>query len=346
MSKTTTIGIDLAKRVFHVCVLSADGAVIERRRLTRDRVTAFVAGYPGATVALEACGGAQYWARLFQAEGHPVRLLAPHVVKGYVAPGKKNDWTDAEAIAEAATRVRLKGVAVKTTRQQDLQCLHRSEELFVRQRTQIINALRGLLFEYGIVLPKGPGALRRRYPELALSTQWQALSAETRRTFDGLFDALIALDERIAEAKRGLRTVARQDPEARRLKTAPGIGPMAATALIAAVGEPSAFASARHFASWLGLVPRQHSSGGVTRLGPITKRGNKQLRTLLIIGAQSMLQRYAQGRHGDDPLAVWARRLLARTTWNKAVVALANKLARIVWRLMVSGETYRPRPAG
>lgn len=345
MNDSTIIGIDLSKRAMQVCVVDGGGTVLEERRVPRDRLVEMVARYPGAVVAMEACGGAHNWGRIFAARGHEVRLIAPYVAKAYRDPGCKDDRRDARAITEAGGRRHLRPIPVKDAETQALQSLERIEALYARQHTQLGNTLRGLLAEFGVVLPKGPGHLKRRFPELMASPRWAEIPAVLHEALVGLFDQFVVMGERLAQAKKCLGNAAARDARMRLLHSVPGIGPLAAAGFLAAVGDAARFAHGRDLAAWLGLTPKLSQSGDTRRLLGISKRGNERLRSLLVIGAQSMLRRYAEGRYRGDPLAEWARALLKCKPRNVVAVALANKLARIAWRVAVSGQPYRPRHA-
>lgn len=345
MNDSTIIGIDLSKRFMQVCIVDGAGAVLEECRVPRDRLADTVGRHPGAVVAMEACGGAHHWGRIFEGRGHEVRLIAPYVAKAYRDPACKDDRRDARAIVEAGGRRHARPIPVKDAETQALQSLERIAALYARQHTQLGNTLRGLLAEFGIVLPRGPGHLKRRVPELMVSPQWAALPTALHEALADLFGQFVAIGEKLAEAKKRLTGAAARDRRARLLTTVPGIGPLGAAGFLAAVGDAARFTDGRDLAAWLGLTPRLYQSGETRRLGGISKRGNERLRSLLVVGAHSMLRRYAEGRHRGDPLAEWARVLLKRKPRNVAAVALANKLARVVWRVAVSGQPYRPRRA-
>lgn len=341
MFDSTTVAIDQAKRVFQVAVMDEHGVIRAERRVSRERLPSVVGQWPGATVALEACGGAHHWGRVFQAAGHPVRLLPAHAVAAYATPGRKDDRRDAAAIAEAASRPQVRAIRVKTEAQQDVQSQQRMLGLLTRQRTQTINTVRGLLAEYGIVLPKGASAFQRRYAELADTPAWQALSADLRAQFNALCAHVRDLDARIAAAQARLREAVAADAEARRLTSVPGVGPTIAAATRAAIGDGGQFQTGRGFAAWLGLTPRLHASGTQRRLGRITRRGNAELRTLFVNGAQALLKSIQRkGAGPTDRLRQWAARLVRRKSWTQAVVAVANKLARIVWAVLTSARPY------
>jgi transposase len=345
MNGSAIIGIDLSKRAMQVCVIDRWGAVIEESRVARDRLLATLARHSGSVVAMEACGGAHHWGRALAARGHEVRLIAPYVAKAYRDPACKDDRRDARAIAEAGARSRRHAIPVKDEATQALQSLERIEALYARQHTQLGNTLRGLLTEFGIVLPKGPGQLKRRFPELVASARWAEIPAELREALATLFERFVAAGEALTQAKKRLIQTAAHDPRARLLESVPGIGPLGAAGFLAAVGDAARFDTGRNLAAWLGLTPKLYQSGDTRLLLGISKRGNERLRSLLVIGAQSMLRRYAEGRYRGDPLAEWARALLNRKPRNVVAVALANKLARAAWRVAISGQPYRARAA-
>lgn len=329
-----TIGLDLAKNVFQVHGVDENGRAVLRRQVRRADVATFFLSLPPCLVGMEACGSAHHWGRLISAAGHDVRLISPTRVKAYVQRGKKNDANDAAAIAEAITRPHMTFVPIKSEAQQGVLMLHRSRDLLVRQRTMLINALRAHLAEFGIVAARGRGKVKdlidglddAEIPELARVALRQI--AEQIDTADGHIDALetqIVAWHKTNEASRNLATI-------------PGIGPITASALAASVADPSAFDSGRKLAAWLGLVPRQNSTGGKNRLGSITKAGDKYLRRLLVLGATSVI-RYARGKAPGE--AEWLKGLLERKSARLASVALANKMARIAWSVLTRGEVYR-----
>ena len=345
MTESKIVAFDLAKRIVQACVIDGTGAVLAEERMGPERVLSFAARHPHATVALEACGGAHHWGRALERQGHRVLLLPPQRVKSYGDPALKDDRRDARAIAEAASRSYLRPVPVKSEAQQALQSLDRVAALLARQRTQTVNALHGHLSEFGITLPKGPHLLKRRFTELEASPRWRELPEELRVAAGELFAMFLVLEARLSALKARLAKAAKQSQLGRLLLEIPGIGPITAISLEAALGDdPGRFASGRQFAAWLGLTPRLSASGERRQLARITKRGSVRLRSLLVVCAQAMLRQYRQERH-SDALAVWARRLLGRKRWNIAVVALANKLARIVWKVASSGAAYQARTA-
>lgn len=338
MRHVTRLGIDVAKHVFQLHGVDERGHTVLRRRVSRSQLRAVVAQLPACLVGLEACGSAHYWARELRALGHDVRLIAPQFVTPYRTKDK-NDGNDAEAICEAVGRPHMRFVPVKDVVQQAILTVHRARQLLVAERTALVNQTRGLLAEYGLIVPAGIGALRRALPERLELPEIPTLA---REVFVDLADRLRAVDERIAAYDRRVAQLARQMEPAQRLMQVPGVGPVTATALVATVGDARAFRNGRQLAAWLGLVPRQHSSGGTRRLGRITKRGDVYVRTLLIHGARAVMRHIA---HRTDTTSRWVTALKARRGFNKAVVALAAKQARILWALLASGRTYQPATA-
>ncbi|RDI96768.1 IS110 family transposase [Dyella solisilvae] len=337
--KLTRIGVDIAKQVFQLHGTDRFERTVWCRRLPRDRWLQALreVAEPGCEIGMEACGGAHHWARQLQALGYRVKLIAPQFVKPYVK-SNKNDAKDAEAICEAMSRPGMRFVAVKSVAQQDLQAIHRVRASLVEQRTAKGNQIRGLVAEYGLVAPKEMGSLRHAMPAW-LEDGGNGLSFCFRQVLEGLWRDLRALDERIGEVDREITRMARDDPEAQRLQQLRGVGPMVATALIAAVGDARQFANGRQLAASLGLTPRQHSSGGKERLLGISKRGDAYVRTLLVHGARSAL-RTAPAK--DDRLSQWVLRLAQRAHPNVACVALANKTARLAWALLRHQCDYQP----
>jgi transposase len=338
MSEVTTIGLDLAKHVFQVHGVDASGVTVLRRRLQRGQVVAFFAGLPRCVVGLEACATAHYWARELQAVGHEVRLMPAQYVKAYVRRNK-NDAADAAAICEAVGRPSMRFVAIKTAEQQAALLLHRGRERLVRQRTGLVNALRGHLAEFGVIAPQG---LRNVAGLIAIVRDESdtRLPDLARLVLGVLATQLEQLVAAVAAVEKELAAWHRNNPVSQRLASIPGIGPIIATALAATVVEPIGFKSGREFAAWLGLVPRQHSTGGKARLGGISKRGNRYLRRLLINGASANLLR--SRATNADPWVIGLRR---RRPSLVVAVALANKTARIAWAVMRREESYRPRAA-
>jgi transposase len=330
------LGIDLAKQSFQVHGVNQIGQVVFRKTLNREKLLECVVQLKPCLIGMEACGGAHDFARKFQEYGHTVRLMAPQFVKPYVK-SNKNDRADAEAICEAVQRPNMRFVPIKSVDQQDLQSLHRVRSMVIAHRTALINQIRGLLVEYGIIIPKGASHVRSHLPDILADTA-NGLTAEMRELLTGLSSELQHLDECVGEHDAKVKMIATHHPVCLVLLAIPGIGPLIATALVASVGDPSVFKSGREMAAWLGLVPRQHSTGGKDRLLGISKRGDVYLRTLLIHGARAAI-RVADKK--EDWRSHWMVDLMARRGENIAAVALANKNVRIAWALLTKGEEYR-----
>jgi transposase len=332
-----TIGIDLGKTVFHLVGLDQRGEVVVRKKFSRGQLLRFTANVRAELIGMEACGGAHFLGRALREQGHEVRLIPAQYVKPYVKTNK-SDYIDAEAIAEAVGRPTMRFVPIKTDDQLDLQSLHRVRERWMVRRTAVINQIRGLLLERGVTVRKG-----RRHLEAALPTILEnaegKLSGAARLLVTQLKGDLDQLTLRLEEADALIRQMAQESDACQRLDAIPGIGPLAATALIAAVGNGAAFRKGREFAAWVGLVPRQHSTGGKQKLLGISKRGNVYLRTLFVHGARSILQFKDKQSPG---LKAWLVQLASRVHFNVAVVALANKLARMAWIVLATGQPYRP----
>jgi transposase len=336
MQTITTIGLDIAKSVFQVHGVGADGDVVLRRQLKRRYVLAFFQKLPPCLVGIEACASSHHWSRELHALGHTVRLMPPAYVKPYVKR-QKNDAADAEAICEAVTRPNMRFVATKTPEQQSCLTLHRTRHLFIRQQTAVINSIRAHLAEFGIVAPVGRNGVEellnvvadprdKRVPELARACL-VSLGAQLRR-----------FKEQILEFDRMIGAFHRSNEMSKRLDEVPGVGPVLATALVASVADPKAFRSGRNFSAWIGLVPKQHSSGGKDRPGSISKQGDRYLRSLFVMGALAVI-RYAKV-HGTKHRP-WLALLLARRPAKVAAIALANKIARMAWAMMAKGEHYK-----
>jgi transposase len=330
------LGIDLGKNSCSVVGLDSTGAVIKRRRMRPESIAAFTEKLPACIVAMEACCGAHHLGRMMAGQGHQVRLMSPEYVRPYVK-AQKNDDRDAEAIAEAATRPTMRFVELKSESQLDVQTLHRARDRLVGERTALINQLRAVLLERGVTIPQGRRKLEQHLDAMTASDDDHSLSPRIRRLIDDMRAEWRELDRRIAAFDNEFAAYARSDVDARRLATIPGIGVLNATALLAAIGDGRTFARGRDLAAWLGLVPRQVTTGGKPRLVGITKRGNKYLRKLLIHGARAALPSLATSA---TPLGGWLRALMQRVHKNAAVVALANKLARIVWVVLRRGEEF------
>jgi transposase len=334
----SVLGIDIAKQVFHVVGMDDSGHVVLRKRLARSTLLTFMANVPPLRIGMEACGSAHYWARQFREHGHDVRLIAPQFIKAYVK-SPKNDARDAEAICEAVTRPTMRFVPIKRVEQQDLQALHRVRERLIKARTALVNEIRGLLSEYGIILPQSLAKFRALIVD-QLHEEQAKLTTLSAEVFWHLYDEFRALEKRLAYDDEQLAARGQAHPEGQRLQTIPGIGPVTATALIAAIGDVTQFKNGRHLAAWLGLVPREHSTGGQPRLLGISKRGDRYRRKLLVHGARATL-RWVDTKCDDR--SQWLRALIARRGKNRAAVALANKNARMVWALLAYNQEYRVR---
>jgi error-prone DNA polymerase len=332
----TMIGLDTAKASFQVHGVNEAGRAEIKRKLHRSEVVAFFVVQPACTVVLEACGAAHHWGRVLGALGHKVKLIAPEAVRPFVKRGRKNDASDAAALCEAACRPEVKFVPVKSVKQQATLALHAARTLLVKQQTMLSNALRGLAAEFGLTVPQGFVNLEQL---MEMAETQQELPAAARRALRAIYGRFRALGEEVTVLEKAIVAHARQDQTARRLATIPGVGPITASLIAATVTDVGLFKSARHFAAWLGLVPRQHSTGGKTRLGRITKAGSSAIRTSLVLGATAMVYRAGQW---NSAAGAWMRGVLERRPVRLATVALANKLARIAWALMIRQENYRP----
>lgn len=338
--KITIVGLDLAKNVFHVVCFNERFKELSKRMLRRHHVMKFFANLPPCRIGMEACSGSNYWGRELSKLGHEVKLIPPQYVKPYLR-GNKNDYNDARAIAEATTRPGIPTVAIKTVEEQDMQALHRMRSQCLRDRTALSNSTRGLLSEYGIILPKGIANLRNRIPEL-LEDADNALSGPFRDLLAHRYEQLVELDGHIAFYSDKLEKLGQQDEACRRLQTIPGFGPIVSSAFRSAIGDGRAYARGRDAAASLGLVPRQHSSGGKNVLLGISKRGDRYLRSLLVHGARAVV---TQAARKDDRLSRWLNRIRTERGWNKAVVAMANKMARMGWAILRHNTSYQPLSA-
>jgi transposase len=336
MQSITTIGLDIAKSVFQVHGVDAEGNVVLRRQLKRRFVLAFFERMPPCLVGIEACASSHHWSRELKALGHTVRLMPPAYVKPYVKR-QKNDATDAEAICEAVGRPNMRFVATKTPEQQSGLMLHRTRHLFIRQQTAVINAIRAHLAEFGIVAPVGRSGVEQLLGVVADSND-KRLPEVARACVAALGAQLRMLKTQILEFDRRIMAWHRSNETSQRLDKIPGVGPALATALVASVADPKAFRSGRDFSAWIGLVPKQHSSGGKDKLGSISKQGDRYLRSLFTAGALAVI-RYAK-IHGTKHRP-WLTSLLARRPTKVAAIALANKIARMAWAMMAKGERYK-----
>ena len=336
--KLKRVGVDLAKQVFQIHGVDSHEQVKCRKQLKRGQMLSFFRQLEPCLVAMEACGSSHYWARELSALGHQVKLIAPQFVKPYVKSGK-NDANDAEAICEAASRPNMRFVPIKSAEQQAGQSLHRIRSRLIRARTALANEIRGLLAEFGLIEPVRGVTATRRLLQASLETADNGLPGKMRRLLRELQNELQEHDARLSRLDELLQQEAREDERVQRLLKVEGVGVISATALVSAVGDARHFSSARQFAAWLGLVPSQHSSGGKTRLGSISKRGDTYLRTLLIHGARAALNAC---KDKTDKRSRWVQQLQCRRNTNIATVALANKNARIVWAILSRGERYQP----
>lgn len=336
--KITTVGIDLAKNLFQVHGVNEHGKAVLKKQLRRDEVAEFFAQLPACLIGMEACGSAHYWARKLGGLGHDVRLMAPQFVKPYVKTNK-NDAADAEAICEAVTRPNMRFVPIKNAEQQAVLALHRVRQSFIKARTAQANQIRGLVGEFGLIVPQGIANIGKRMPEL-IEDASNELPGSFRLLVDRLLAHLKELDRQVGELEARIKIWHKESELSRKLEKVPGIGPITASALVATVGDAKSFDNARQLAAWMGLVPKQNSSGGKSVLLGISKRGDTYLRTLLIHGARSAILA-AQRKAGNDNDS-WLGKLLQRRNHNVAAVALANKNARLVWALLARDREFRP----
>ena len=335
MGEVSTIGLDIAKSVFQIHGIDTDGTVVIRKRVSRAKVLEFFAALPPCLVGVEACPSAHHWSRKIQVLGHTVRLMPPNYVKAYLKRSK-NDANDAAAICEAVTRPSMRFVPTKSEQQQSGLMLHRSRQLLVRQRTMLSNSIRGHMAELGIISAKGRNGTAALL-EIIANADDDRIPAGARFSLDVLARQYANVTAEIGNIERRIHAWHRSCEDSRRLEEIPGVGPIVATALIAEVGDWKAFSSGRNLAAWIGLVPKQHSTGGKERLGGISKQGNRYLRWLLVAGAMAVI-RYAR-QHGTKRL--WLARIMERRPIKIAAVALANKIARMAWAMMVRGERFK-----
>lgn len=331
-----TIGLDIAKNIFHLVWLSSAGKVLNKKKLKRAYIKEYFGNLEPAIVVMEACGSTNYWAHLLQDYGHQVKVIAPQYVVPY-RKGNKNDFNDAEAIAEASQRANMRFVPIKSVEQQDVQLLHRLRERRIKFRTAIINQTRGLLAEYGISIAQGANQVRKAVPDI-LEDAANQLTELSRRYIASLYHELAELDNQINTLDKELKILSNTKEECQRLETMTGVGPIVATAFYSAVGDGKAFKSGRHVAAWLGLVAKQYTTGDTPNLKGISKRGNTYLRTQLINGARAAL---IKSGSKTDTVSLWANNLRERLPFNKAVVALANKMARMAWAMVIKQENYK-----
>jgi len=329
------LGIDIGKTVFQLHGVDGHGKAVLKKRLSRDQLTRFVSNLPQCCIVMEACGGANYWARVFQRNGHTVKLISPQFVKPFVKTNK-NDANDAEAIVEAASRPSMNFVPIKQVDQQDIQSIHRVRNRIVKNRTALINEIRGLLLEYGLIV--APGVIRVKHSLFAIiADRANELTPLSRDCMQDLFDELVEIEAQSKRLDKKIRQLCKQNDTCCRLLTIPGVGELTATAMVAAVPNANEFTNGRHMAAWLGLVPRQSSSGHKQVLLGISKRGDRYLRTLLIHGARSALSHY---KNTDSDYGRWLTTKKEKLNFNKAAVALANKNARIIGSLLNTGKEF------
>jgi transposase len=332
----TSVGIDLGKTTFHLVALDEHGKVVERKKYSRKQLLAYTANLQSSLIGIEACGGAHFLGKALRDQGHEVRLIPAQFVKPF-RKSNKNDFLDAEAIAEAVARQNMRFVPIKTDEQLDLQAMHRVRDRLVHRRTALINQVRGFLLERGITFAKGPAHLRKHMPAI-LEDADQNLTPRMRNLLAQIWQEWKQLELDIESISDEIERISTEDEACKRLRQVPGIGPLVSTAMVAAVGNGAAFRKGREFAAWLGLVPRQYSTGGKTTLYGISKRGNIYLRRMFIHGARAVLLRVKYDTAG---LGQWVHQLEARAPRNKVIVAIANKLARIAWSVLFRGEDYR-----
>jgi transposase len=336
----TSIGIDLGKTTFHLVGLDGRGKVVVKKKFSRKQLLAYTANLEKSLIGMEACSGAHFIGAVLRSQGHDARLIPAQFVKPFVK-SNKNDFIDAEAIAEAVTRQNMRFVPFKTDDQLDLQALHRVRDRLVHRRTAVINQIRGFLLERGITFARGPAKLRRQMATI-LEDADSNLTPRMRNLVDQLWQEWKQLEFDIATVSKQIDTIASDDPACQRLLQIPGVGPLISTATVAAIGNGAAFRKGRDFSLWLGLIPGQYSTGGKAKLLGISKRGNRYLRRMFIHGARAVLLRAQQN---TSSLGRWIRQLETRAPRNKVAVALANKLARITWAVLAKGEDYRAEAA-
>lgn len=332
------LAIDLAKEVFQIHGCDESGRVILKKRLRRNEVLHFTAQLAPCRIAMEACGGSHYWARKFTAQGHEPKLIAAQFVKAFKRTTQKNDQNDAAAIAEAAQRPTMRYVAMKSLNCQDLQSLHRVRQRLIGTRTSLVNQIRGLAMEYGVTMSKGINNFRE---EISVKIESDnELTPLMRDLFRSLKQLIDRVDEEMRKVEAKLKVLSEQNRDYNRLLSVPGVGPMTASLFLAAVGDVSVFKNGRHLAAWVGLVPRQHSSGGSTKLMGITKAGDQDLRVMLIHGARALIQA-ARRKNSQDPRSQWILKLLEKKGWNVTAVAVANRNCRVMWHLVKYQQEYQ-----
>jgi len=335
MKDIKVLGIDLAKDVFQLHGVNAMGKQVLKKRIERDKLAEYIAHIPQCTIAMEACGGSNYWARVFQRQGHNVKLISPQFVKPFVKTNK-NDANDAEAIVEAASRPSMHFVPIKQVEQQDILSIHRVRSRVIKNRTALINEIRGLNLEYGIAIPLGALKVKSHLRSI-IDDQKNELTNSSRELMQELYDELVEMEARLKKLEKKIKVICKENEQCRRILNIPGVGELTATALVAAVPNANEFKNGRHMSAWLGLIPRQSSSGNKQVLLGISKRGDRYLRTLLIHGARSALCRC---KNTESKYSQWLTDKKASLSLNKAAVALANKNARIIWALLKTGKEF------
>lgn len=330
-----SLGIDIAKNTFQLHGVDIAGKAVLKKRLPRHKLAAYIANLPACTIVMESCGGANYWARVFQRSDHTVKLISPQFVKPFVKTNK-NDANDAQAIVEAASRPSMNFVPLKQVEQQDIQSIHRIRTRIVKNRTALINEIRGLCLEYGIVVTPGAARVKSSLCTL-IADSANELTPYSRESMQGLYDELVEVEARLKTLDAKIRELCRLDDNCKRLLKVPGIGELTATAIVATVPNPKEFRNGRHLSAWLGLVPKQSSSGDKQILLGISKRGDRYLRTLLIHGARAVLSHH---KEAANDYSRWVANKKATLSHNKAAVALANKNARIIWSMLNTGEEF------
>jgi transposase len=335
MSNVKVLGIDLAKNIFQIHGANAKGKGVLRKRLTRAKLIEFISNLSPCLIGIEACTGAHYWARTFKSMGHEVNMMSPQFVKPFVK-SNKNDRNDAEAICEAVTRPNMRFVPIKNIEQQDTLLSHRAREFAIKQRTGLANQIRGLLSDYGVIIPKGISHMKE-LPDI-LDKNTEKLSLKSRKFFLGLYEQFKQIDAQVTIHENEIKAMVSEDAMCQEVMNVEGVGPITASAIVATIGDAKVFKNGREVAAWLGLVPKQHSSGNKIVLGGISKRGDRYIRKLLIHGARSVVNVCEKK---TDPKNVWIADKKRRRGYNKASVALANKNARVIWAIMATGECYR-----
>lgn len=336
MGNVTLLGIDLAKNIFQLHGVDSKGNPVLRKRLARTKLSETVANLPPCTIVMEACGGANHWSRKFNALGHTTKLISPQFVKPFVKTNK-NDKNDSEAICEAASRPSMRFVPPKSIEQEDIQAVHRVRSRLIQERTALVNQIRGLLIEFGITISQGINKVRKAIPEI-LEDAENELSHAGRSLFADLYEELLEKDKRINKYDKKIEAIFKANSMCQKISKIEGVGPISATAIVAAMGDPKVFKNGRHFAAFLGLVPKQSSSGNKERLLGVSKRGDVYIRTLLIHGGRTIVRHVGTK---DDKRSHWIRGLKERRGVNRTAVAIANKNARIIWALLAKNEEYR-----